>query len=80
MKSLLHDWHRYVKLHYEPVYSLKEAAQMCEARSREVTKHQFVEGIMFSQDQGVIMTGNMVEEPAGVSVSLVYYFPNYYLT
>jgi len=51
---------QFVKLEYKPVHSLDEA---CRVFTEEVTKkedNQFVEGIMFSLDQGVIMTANMV--------------------
>lgn len=51
---------RFVKLQYEPVYSLDEA---CAALRRQVALedgNEFVEALMFSKDEGVVMTGNMV--------------------
>lgn len=48
---------KYVKLEYFPVNSLDEA---CTVFKREVFKskeNQFVEGLMYDKDRGVIMTG-----------------------
>lgn len=56
-----------MKLKYEPVYSLEKAMQVFEAQSREKSENQFVEGIMFSLDLGVIMTGKMVDTANNVS-------------
>lgn len=52
-------WHRYVKLNYYPVYSLDDAVKVFEEESLKKDKNHFVEGLMFSADQAVIMTGNM---------------------
>uniref|UniRef100_A0A1B6HI58 Delta(24)-sterol reductase n=1 Tax=Homalodisca liturata TaxID=320908 RepID=A0A1B6HI58_9HEMI len=52
---------RYVELTYEPFYSLEEGVQLFEAHSKDTVNNQFVEGIMFSQTEGVIMTGKMVD-------------------
>lgn len=56
-----------MKLKYEPFNSLDEGVAMCEARSKDKDKNQFVEGIMFDKNQGVIMTGSMVDEGTNVS-------------
>lgn len=56
-----------MKLKYEPVYSLEKAMQVFEAQSREKSENHFVEGIMFSLDLGVIMTGKMVDTANKVS-------------
>lgn len=53
---------RYVKLHYEPVYSLDEAVKLFDKESNKKDPHEFVEGLMFSLNEGVIMTGDMVDE------------------
>lgn len=63
---------RFVKLKYEPVYSLEKAMQVFEAQSREKSENQFVEGIMFSLDLGVIMTGKMVDTANNVSYKNVF--------
>ncbi|XP_067008969.2 delta(24)-sterol reductase [Anabrus simplex] len=50
----------YVKLEYKPAYSLDEAVEMFTEESTKKNPHLFVEGLMFNQDQGVIMTGDLV--------------------
>ncbi|XP_048511818.1 delta(24)-sterol reductase-like isoform X2 [Athalia rosae] len=50
---------KYVKLEYEPVTSLKEACEVFQRQTFQKDDNQFVEGLMFSKEQGVIMTGNM---------------------
>jgi len=51
----------YVKLEYQPVNSLDEACRVFEEEVSKKDNNLFVEGIMFSLDKGVIMTGNMVD-------------------
>ncbi|XP_046745522.1 delta(24)-sterol reductase-like isoform X1 [Diprion similis] len=53
---------KYVKLEYEPVKSLKEACEVFRRQTLKKDDNQFVEGLMFSKERGVIMTGNMVSE------------------
>ncbi|XP_066995302.2 delta(24)-sterol reductase isoform X2 [Anabrus simplex] len=53
---------RYVQLDYHPVTSLKEAVNRFRKETLKRDGNQFVEGLMFSKDEGVIMTGNMVSE------------------
>ncbi|XP_021915140.1 delta(24)-sterol reductase-like isoform X2 [Zootermopsis nevadensis] len=50
---------KYVKLNYHPVYSLDDAVKVFEEESLKKDKNHFVEGLMFSADQAVIMTGDM---------------------
>ncbi|GLH05056.1 24-dehydrocholesterol reductase [Gryllus bimaculatus] len=52
---------RYVKLHYQPVYTLDDAVGLF-AKESKSKEHQFVEGLMFSKNEGVIMTGDMINE------------------
>lgn len=61
-----------MKLKYEPVYSLEKAMQVFEAQSRDKSENHFVEGIMFSIDLGVIMTGKMVDTANNVSYNNVF--------
>ena len=55
-------------MEYQAVNSLEEASRVFEAEVSKKDNNQFVEGIMFSLDKGVIMTGNMVDtvEPGKV--------------
>ncbi|XP_065347913.1 delta(24)-sterol reductase-like isoform X1 [Cloeon dipterum] len=52
---------KFIKLNYKPVYSLNDAVK--EFSEASASKNQFVEGIMFTLNKGVIMTGNMIDEP-----------------
>lgn len=50
---------KYVKLEYEPVTSLTEACQVFKRQTMKNKDNQFVEGLMFDRERGVIMTGRM---------------------
>lgn len=52
---------RHVKLEYQPVHSLDEAVKSFEQETKRTSGNLFVEGIMFTLDEGVIMTGEMVD-------------------
>lgn len=58
-----------MRLEYKSVNSLEEACRVFEEESSKKDNNQFVEGIMFNINRGVIMTGNMVNsaEPGKVS-------------
>lgn len=54
----------YVKLRYEPVMYLDCIADKFEQVSRNTEHHhEFVEMILFSQNEAVIMTGNLTSDP-----------------
>jgi delta24-sterol reductase len=48
---------RYVRLEYQPVYSLEDLVGQFEKDSRNTQENDFVEAIVFSKDQAVIMRG-----------------------
>jgi len=53
----------WVRLRYQPAYSLAEA---CEMLTREACRHEpaeFVEGILYARERGVIMTGDFIDRP-----------------
>ena len=60
---------RYVKLQYEPVYSLEKTVELFEQESMKKGENDFVEGLMFSPQEAVIMTGTLTDtyEPDKVS-------------
>lgn len=62
-----------MKLKYEPVYSLETAMRVFEAQSRDKSENHFVEGIMFSLDLGVVMTGKLVDTANNVSWNNMFY-------
>ncbi|KAK3909495.1 Delta(24)-sterol reductase [Frankliniella fusca] len=51
---------RFVKLQYEPVRSLEEADTVLRKHLDHPEENEFIEALMFSKDEGVVMTGNMV--------------------
>ena len=48
---------KYVKLEYEPVTSLKQAIEIFKKQTFAKENNHFVEGLLFSSEIGVIMTG-----------------------
>lgn len=55
---------KYVRLHYQPVYSLDDMVDLFEQASRDTENHDFVEGLVYGRDQAVIMTGHFVDSVA----------------
>lgn len=51
---------KYISLKYIPVQGLSKIVDLFEKESKN-TKNDFVEGLMYSLDEGVIMIGNMVD-------------------
>ncbi|XP_041133522.1 delta(24)-sterol reductase-like [Polyodon spathula] len=70
---------RYVRLHYEPVNGLEKICQRFSSESAN-KKNQFVEGLVYSRDQAVIMTGVMTEEAESDKINSIghYYKPWFY--
>lgn len=52
---------KYVKVQYHPAHSSAALVQMFTEKSMERSKHQFVEGIVYSRNSGVVMTGTMTD-------------------
>lgn len=50
---------KFIKLEYEPVTTLKEAVEVFKRQTFVKENNQFVEGLMFSKEKGVIMTGEI---------------------
>lgn len=59
---------KYVKLNYEPVKGLKNIAKRF-AELNGDPKHEFVEGLMYTQNEAVIMTGNQTDDSEWGKVS-----------
>lgn len=53
---------RYIRLNYEPVVGLQNVVDKFESASRDTKKNQYVEGLLYTLDEAVIMTGEMVED------------------
>lgn len=52
---------RYVRLHYQPVFSLDEMTRLFERASRNAD-NDFVEGIVYGRDRAVVMYGRLTDE------------------
>lgn len=64
---------KYVKLHYKPLRSMPSIVDEFERASRNA-EHEFVEGILFSENEGVIMTGNLTDHAETGKVTNVHQF------
>lgn len=53
---------KYIRVHYQPVYSLDDMAEVFEEASRKTGAYDFVEGLVFSCGMAVIMRGNFTNE------------------
>lgn len=52
---------RFIRLEYEPVFGLDNIAKRFDEASHDTNNH-FVEGLQYSLDDGVVMTGVMVPD------------------
>ncbi|XP_074640770.1 delta(24)-sterol reductase-like [Tubulanus polymorphus] len=52
---------RFVKVEYKPAYSLEDAVSLFTSETAKNENNDFVEGLMFSENNAVIMTANMVD-------------------
>lgn len=52
---------KYVKLSYTPVHSFKDISQVFKQKTEE-PGNQFVEGLMYSYNSAVIMSGEMTDD------------------
>lgn len=53
----------YVKLVYKAVKGLKNIVKEFQAVSKDTERNEFVEGLMYSKDEAIIMTGNLTDRP-----------------
>lgn len=54
---------RFVETTYHPVASMDEAVEKCQAFTAPGSKFDYVDGIMYSPTQGVIVTGTLTDTP-----------------
>lgn len=52
---------KYIRLHYQPVYSVDEMVAVFERASRDTGNNDFVEGLVYSRDSAVIMRGTFAD-------------------
>lgn len=53
---------KYVRVKYQPLYSLHEIVTRFEEASRNVEENDFVECLQYSKDKAVLMTGNFADK------------------
>jgi len=53
---------KFVRVHYKPVTTLDEMCRIFDEDCRNVASHDFVEGLVYSRDTGVIMTGTLTDQ------------------
>lgn len=53
---------KYVKLFYQPVYSQGELAEVFERESRDTAKNDFVEALVYGENEAVVMTGTFADK------------------
>ncbi len=54
---------KYVRVEYQPVFSLDEICTVFDRECRDTEGNAFVEALTYSRDTGVIMTGNLTDTP-----------------
>ncbi len=54
---------KFVRVHYQPVYSLDDMVEVFEESSRKIEDNDFVEGLVYSRDTAVIMRGTFTNNP-----------------
>ncbi|MGZ8189412.1 MAG: FAD-binding oxidoreductase [Methylosarcina sp.] len=52
---------KYVRLHYRPVYTLDDMVNVFEQASCDSENNDFVEGLVYTRDRAVIMTGGFAD-------------------
>ncbi|MEI6333018.1 MAG: FAD-binding protein [Methylococcaceae bacterium] len=52
---------KFIRVHYQPVYSLDNIVDVFEEASRLTGENDFVEGLIYSRDSAVIMRGNFTD-------------------
>ena len=53
---------KYVRLEYQPVYKFEEIVSTFKEKTLKEANNDFVEGLVFSKDEAVIMTGIMTDD------------------
>jgi delta24-sterol reductase len=72
---------KYVRLHYQPTYSLEDTVAVFDAACRDTERHDFVEGLVYSREGAVIMCGVLTDDiPPGGQLNPIghWYQPWFY--
>ncbi|XP_031567980.1 delta(24)-sterol reductase-like [Actinia tenebrosa] len=65
---------KYVHIHYQPVYGKEETTRAFEQESRKVEENEFVEGLVYSENEAVVMTGTFTDTPESDKINAIGYF------
>ncbi|KAM3065074.1 hypothetical protein ACMFMF_011385 [Clarireedia jacksonii] len=63
------DAGKYVKLTYHPVFSAEEAIEKIEEYVNDGKGIEYLDGIMYTKDTGVIMTGTFADDPESFKIT-----------
>ena len=53
---------KYVKIEYRPVHSMNEVIKVFSEETMKASGNDFVEMLVYSKEEAVVMTGNMTDE------------------
>lgn len=53
---------KYVRIEYKPVHTNQDILRVFEEETKKETDNEFVEGLVYSLDEAVIMTANMTDD------------------
>lgn len=53
---------KYVRVEYKPVHTNQDILRVFEEETKKKTDNEFVEGLVYSLDEAVIMTANMTDD------------------
>lgn len=65
---------RYVRLQYRPIRSLEKIQFSLIAETLDVENNDFIELLMFSKNEGVLMTGQMTDGDQNTVMNYILYF------
>ena len=61
---------KYMRVEYMPVHTNEDILRVFEEQTRRETGNEFVEGLVYSMDEAVVMTANMTDEAEPGKVGL----------
>ncbi len=53
---------KYVRLHYQPAHKFDDVVRHFQEAAEKKEGNDFVEGLMYSENEAVVMTGTMTDE------------------
>jgi len=62
---------RYVRLQYRPISSLEKIQSRLISETLDTENNDFVELLMYSKDEGVLMTGKMTDGDQSTVITII---------